>query len=65
MNYQNMDEGMKKYFKKFNVAGSAFVLKPKRLRLIAAPTIKPPPPQNPKLTYAPKKIALPMYKTDI
>ena len=65
MNYQNMDEGMKKYFKKFNDAGSAFVLKPKRLRLIAPPTIKPPPPQNPKLTYAPKKIALPMYKTDI
>ena len=65
MNYQNMDEGMEKYFKKFNEAGSAFVLKPNRLRLIAPPTIKQPPPQNPELSYAAKKIALPMYKTDI
>ena len=65
MNYQNMDQKMKSYFDKFNNAGSAFILKPKHLRLISPAMLKKPTPQNPQLSYAPKKVDLPMYKTTI
>jgi hypothetical protein len=65
MNYQNMDQNMKSYFKKFNNAGSAFILKPEHLRFVNPPMLKTPPAQNPELSYAPKTIDLPMYKTTI
>ena len=52
------------YLKQFNNAKSAFILKPKELRYIPV-MIKKPPPQNPQLSFAPKKIDLPMYKTTI
>jgi len=65
MNYQNMDQNMKSYFKKFNNAGSAFILKPEHLRFVNPPMLNAPPAQNPELSYAPKTIDLPMYKTTI
>ena len=64
MSYQKMDDNMKHYLDKFNQAGTAFILKPERLRYIPV-TIPAPPPQNPQLSYAPKSIALPMYTTSI
>jgi len=64
MNYQNLDSSMKYYFKKFNDAGTAFLLKPANLRYIPV-VVKDPPPQNPQLSYAPRSIDLPMYKTSV
>ena len=64
MNYSNLDKNMIYYLKQFNNAKSAFILKPKELRYIPV-MIKKPPPQNPQLSFAPKKIDLPMYKTTI
>ncbi len=64
MNYQNLDSRMKHYFETFNNAGSSFVLKPAKLRYIPV-VVKDPPPQNPQLSYAPRSINLPMYKTSI
>jgi len=54
MNYQNLDKQMKFYLNFFNENGSAFVLKPPYLRYIPK-EIPCPPPQNPKLTFAPQK----------
>ena len=64
MSYQKMDDNMEYYLDKFNQAGSAFILKPKQLRYIPV-TIAAPKAQNPKLSYGPKAIALPMYQTSI
>ena len=65
MNYQNMDSNMKSYFEKFNNGGSAFILKPSNLRSQKPVMLKTPPAQNPELSFAPKKIDLPMYKSTI
>jgi len=64
MNYANLDSNMKYYRDVFNDARTAFVLKPQHLRykIIKLPNPKPP---NPKLSYAPKKISLPMYQGEI
>ena len=64
MSYQKMDDNMKHYLAKFNEAGTAFILKPEHLRYIPV-TIPIPPAQNPQVSYAPKSIDLPMYKTSI
>ena len=64
MSYQKMDDNMEHYLDKFNSAGTAFILKPKHLRYFPI-TIPIPPAQNPQLSYAPKSIDLPMYKTSI
>ena len=65
MNYQNMDSNMKFYFKKFNESGNAFILKPENLRALAPPKLTIPNKPPKELSYAPKKIDLPMYKTNI
>ena len=65
MNYQNMDSNMKSYFEKFNDGGSAFILKPSNLRSQKPVMLKTPPAQNPELSFAAKKIDLPMYKSSI
>jgi len=50
MSFQNFDDNLKFYFQYFDEAGSAFVLRPDRLRYI--PTFIPiPPPQNPAVSY--------------
>jgi len=64
MNYQNLDSNMKYYFDIFNGAGTAFVLKPAPLRYIPV-VIDLPAPQDPRLTYAPKPVSLPMYQTQV
>jgi hypothetical protein len=64
MNYANYDSNMAFYRNMFNEAGSAFVLKPDNLRYKVV-THAAPTPQNPKVSYAKKKIDLPMYKGSI
>ncbi len=64
MNYQNVDKNMAYYFDMFNEAGSAFILKPEYLRY-APTTIPPPPPADECVSYAPRTLQLPMYKTQI
>ena len=64
MNYANKDTNMIYYLNLFNEAGTAFVLKPANLRYQVV-TIPKPPAQNPKLSYAKKTIALPMFKANI
>ena len=50
MSFQNFDNNLKFYTQYFDDAGSAFVLRPDRLRYI--PTFIPiPPPQNPAVSY--------------
>tara|TARA_B110000858_G_scaffold197404_1_gene258914 strand:- start:1386 stop:2579 length:1194 start_codon:yes stop_codon:yes gene_type:complete len=65
MNYQNMDKNMKIYFKKFNDAGHAYILKPENLRLMNAPQLKTPPKAPKELSFAPKTISTAMYTTSI
>ena len=54
MNYQNLDKQMQYYLNFFNDKGTAFALKPDYLRYKPS-KITCPPPQNPKLTFAPQK----------
>jgi len=54
MSFQNFDNNMKFYTQYFDDAGSAFVLRPDRLRYI--PTFIPiPPPQDPSNSYGSRK----------
>jgi hypothetical protein len=54
MSFQNFDANMEFYTQQFDDAGSAFILKPERLRYI--PVFIPiPPPQNPALSYGTEK----------
>jgi hypothetical protein len=55
MNFQNLDESMKSYNKLFEETGSAYILKPKRLRYELV-TIPAPPKQDPKLSYANRNV---------
>jgi len=64
MNFQNFDANMEFYDIMFDEAGSAFVLKPKHLRYIPE-TIKNPPPQNPELSYANRKVESDYYSFNI
>jgi hypothetical protein len=64
MNFQNFDSNMEFYDILFDEAGSAFVLKPKNLRYIPE-TIKNPPPQNPELSYANRKVESDYYSFNI
>ncbi len=64
MNYANYDSNMAFYRKKFNDAGSAFILKPESLRYKIV-TTSAPTKQNPQLNYKAKAIVTPMYKTTI
>jgi len=64
MCYQQVDDNMKYYLDKFNSAGTAFILKPDNLRYIPV-VLQKPTPQSVQLSYAPKSIDLPMYKTSI
>jgi hypothetical protein len=64
MNFQNFDSNMEFYDIMFDEAGSAFVLKPKNLRYIPE-TIKNPPPQNPELSYANRKVESDYYSFNI
>jgi hypothetical protein len=61
MNYQTLDENLKYYLDLFNEHGHAFILKPKKLRYFPV-TVALPPPQDPKLSYAPRTIEKPYYK---
>lgn len=63
MNYQNLDKQMKFYLNFFNDKGTAFALKPDYLRYKPS-KITCPPPQDPKLSFAPKKYsAIPGLKS--
>ena len=64
MNFQNFDSNMEFYDILFDEAGSAFVLKPQNLRYIPE-TIKNPPPQNPELSYANRKVESDYYSFNI
>jgi hypothetical protein len=64
MNFQNFDANMEFYDILFDEAGSAFVLKPQNLRYIPE-TIKNPPPQNPELSYANRKVESDYYSFNI
>ena len=64
MNYPNLGSNMKYYFDQFNTAGSAFVLKPAKLRYIPV-VINLPDKQTPLVSYAPRSIDMPMYQTSI
>lgn len=62
MNYQKLDTNLEYYLKFF--ANSAFVLKPKSLRYVPV-TFTRPPPQDPQLSYAPRKIDMPQFQGSI
>lgn len=64
MNWSNYDSPMEFYRNVFKDEGSAFVLKPENQRYKVV-TIAAPPPQNPNVSYAKKRIDLPMYKKHI
>jgi len=64
MCYQNYDSNMEFYESFFAQSNSAFVLKPDNLRY--TPTVaKRPPPQDPKLSYAPRAIKSDYYNFTI
>ena len=62
MSYQNLDTNLAYYLNFF--ANSAFVLKPASLRFIPV-TFTTPPPQDPQLSYAPRKIDMPQFSGNI
>ena len=62
MSYQNLDTDLEYYLNFF--ANSAFVLKPASLRFIPV-TFTTPPPQDPQLSYAPRKIDMPQFSGNI
>ena len=62
MSYQNLDADLEYYLNFF--ANSAFVLKPASLRFIPV-TFTTPPPQDPQLSYAPRKIDMPQFSGNI
>ena len=64
MNFQNSDSNLQFYITFFNNNKGAFVLKPINLRYIPKP-MKPPTPQNPKLSFARKAITKPYFKAQI
>ena len=64
MCFQNYDEHLEFYDTFFGGAGHSFVLKPKPLRYTPV-TIDKPPPQDPKLSYANRKVKSDFYSFDI
>ena len=64
MRYQNVDSNLEENDAFFNEAGRAFVLKPENMRYIPE-TIKAPPAQDPKLSFATRTIKSDFYKFDI
>jgi len=58
MSYQKLDQNMLYYINFFEDNGSAFVLKPERLRPKADKPLECPPPQNPALSMAGKQHTL-------
>ena len=64
MRYQIIDGNVEESDIFFNEAGSAFVLKPEKLRYIPV-VLKTPPPQNPDVSYATRTIESDYYKIDI
>ena len=62
MSYQNLDTNLEYYLHFF--ANSAFVLKPASLRFVPV-TFTAPPPQDPQLSYAPRKIDMPQFSGNI
>lgn len=60
MNFQSNDSYLENYIKYFNTVGHAFVLKPKDQRYIVT-TLKTPPKQDPKLSFATKEVKKPYY----
>lgn len=64
MRYQNIEANVEENDAFFNQANSAFVLKPVALRYMPV-QIAAPPPQDPKLSYAPKKITGQYFNYDI
>lgn len=60
MNFQSNDSYLENYIKYFNEVGHAFVLKPKELRYIVT-TLKTPPKQDPKLSFATQEVKKPYY----
>lgn len=64
MCYQNYDEHLEFYETFFGGAGHSFVLKPEPLRYKPV-TMKRPPPQNPKLSYASRPVKSDFYSFDI
>lgn len=61
MNFQSIDNNLIYYLEEFNQYNSAFILKPLELRYVPK-YAKKPIPQNPKYSYAPKKIEKPYFK---
>jgi hypothetical protein len=64
MRYQLFDINLQENISFFDTTGSAFVLKPEKLRYIPV-TIPEPPPQNPALSYATRQVSSDYYKFDI
>jgi len=64
MCYQNYDANMEFYETFFAEQNSAFVLKPENLRYEVV-KIKVPPPQNPNVSYAPRKVQSDYYNFTI
>jgi len=64
MRYQNIEANVEENDAFFNEANSAFVLKPVALRYMPV-QIAAPPPQDPALSYAPKKITGQYFNYDI
>ena len=64
MDYSNPDNNLAFLLSKFNKAGSAFILRPKNQRYIPI-VVKPPPPQNPELSYKPASLSKPYFTANI
>ena len=64
MSFQNYDVNLEHYNEFFDANKAAFVLKPNRLRYVPI-TIKKPPLQNPKYSYATRKIKSDFYDYNI
>jgi hypothetical protein len=64
MRYQVVDTNLEENDMFFNDAGSAFVLKPEKLRYVPE-TIPDPPPQNPEVSFATREVSSDFYKFEI
>lgn len=64
MDYSNPDNNLAFMLSKFNNAGTAFILRPKNQRYIPI-IVKPPPPQNPELSYKPATLTKPYFTANI
>ena len=64
MSFQTMDTNLRHYIEFFNENSAAFVLKPEKLRFVPV-TISKPKKQDPKLSYATRKIESDFYNYNI